>query len=259
MKPDLSEIAQNYVDLHRVFSKLLDAKILDRKSFVFYANPDSDWFTRIILKKNPDPQILKAELEELRKLGYKSDILDFLNIRDHEPILNQIGYDSCNEQVGMFLSGNPNYKNENVISSKLDFRKIRDKNELKVWLKIVNESFHSDDRENLYLRLLSVESFSVYAGFFKNTLVTTGMTFYNGRSYGLYSITTDPQYRGFGYASEIVRFILNQIRSEFSGIVILHATDMGKGIYKKLGFEKSILLRHWSSGATPLEAGKLTE
>ncbi|PJZ58653.1 GNAT family N-acetyltransferase [Leptospira barantonii] len=257
MQPKVIEITENYVKLHRTLSDLMGAPIFNYKCFDFYSNPDSHWFTRIILKGSLSPSELIEEVEDLRKKGFHPDILDFLNTRDHEDSIRKLGYNSCNEQAGMYLKGNPipssrfkTSKNSNIqdeaTSEALEIRKIKTPSELKDWLKIVNDSFESDDRENLYLKLIDQTGFRLYAGFVNGSMATTGMTFFDGESYGLYSITTGLQHRGFGYASILVEHILGEIRKEFSGFIILHATEMGKGIYERFGFEKSILLRHWS-------------
>ncbi|TGM53321.1 GNAT family N-acetyltransferase [Leptospira adleri] len=246
MNSDLFEITKNYTDLHRVLSDLIGSPILDRKNFVFYSNADSDWFTRIVLKETLSSASLKEEIQTLREEGYRPAVLDFLDSRDHETVLEELGYEDCNKQWGMHLSGDPFFSSKNSIIDNYNIRKIESDEELRTWLKIVNVSFESDDLENLYLKLLNRDSFRIFGGFIDQTMVTTGMTFFNGKSFGLYSITTESTQRGFGYASILVQSILEELRKEFSGIIILHATEMGKGIYEKLGFQKAMLLRHWS-------------
>lgn len=245
MKPTVAEITENYVKLHKTLSKLIKASIFSYKSFDFYSNPDSHWFTRAILEGNPSLSDLSSEIEDLRDKGFHPDILDFLNTRTHEISIRELGYNSRNEQVGMFLKGDPISLNKKS-NMELDIRKIRTKKDLKVWLGILNDSFRSDDRENLYLKLLNQNSFRLYGGFINGQMTTTGMTFYDGKSFGLYSITTDRDHRGFGHASALIEHMLGEIRKKFPGFIILHATEMGKGIYEKFGFEKSTLLRHWS-------------
>ncbi|MCG6169381.1 GNAT family N-acetyltransferase [Leptospira sanjuanensis] len=253
MNPKVVEITENYVNLHRTLSDLMGAPILNYKSFDFYSNPDSHWFTRIILKGKFSDSELTEEIGDLRSKGHNPDILDFLNTRNHESAIKKLGYDSCNEQVGMFLKGNPVSPNQNRTSRTesipkkevVDVRLIADADELKTWLRIVNSSFESDDRENLYLKLIGREGFQLYGGFVNGTMVTTGMSYFDGESFGLYSITTDGAHRGFGFASVLVDQILREIRKEFSGFIILHATKMGQGIYERFGFQDSTILRHW--------------
>ncbi|RHX92532.1 GNAT family N-acetyltransferase [Leptospira stimsonii] len=246
MNPDVHEITKNYTDLHRVLSELTGSPILDRTNFVFYSNADSDWLTRIVLKESLSPISLEEEILELRKQGYRSDVLDFLTSRTHEKNLKKLGYKGYEEQLGMYLTGDPIPFKKNDLDSDLIIRKIETADELKIWLQIVNASFESNDRENLYLKLLNQSAFRIFGGFLGQTMVATGMTFFNGTSFGLYSITTDSRKRGFGYASILVESILEELRKEHSHIIILHATKMGKGIYEKFGFQKAMLHRHWS-------------
>ncbi|RHX88125.1 GNAT family N-acetyltransferase [Leptospira stimsonii] len=246
MSPDVHEITKNYTDLHRVLSDLIGSPILDRKNFIFYSNADSDWFSRIVLKESLSPISLEEEILELRKEGYRSDVLDFLISRTHEKNLKKIGYKGFDEQWGMYLAGDPIPLKKKDFESDFNIRKIETADELKIWLQIVNASFESNDRENLYLKLLNQSAFRIFGGFLGQTMVATGMTFFNGTSFGLYSITTDSRKRGFGYGSVLVESILEELRKEHSNIIILHATKMGKGIYEKFGFKKSMLLRHWS-------------
>ncbi|TGK33393.1 GNAT family N-acetyltransferase [Leptospira gomenensis] len=249
-KTDESQIANNYIDLHRLCSEESNGKILERESFVFYSNPDSEWFTRIVLKEDINGQKLRSELRELDESGFESNILDFSNTIKFESVFRELGYDHCNEQLGMFLVGNPLFSER---AENVRYEKISDSENLRRWLEIVNVSFQSDDRENLYLRLLKRESVSVYAAFYDQTMVATAMSFYNGNSVGLYSITTDPEHRGKKFASSLVSFTLERIRSVFSGVVILHATEMGKGIYERFGFRKAETLRHWGRSASGLQ------
>lgn len=244
MQAKVVEITENYVNLLRTLSNLMGTPIFNYKSFDFYSNPDSNWFTRIVLKGNLQSEDLFLEIKDLRVKGFDPYILDFLNTRVHEISIYELGYNSYEEQIGMFLKGDMILLNKKS-NIDLNIQKIESKEDLKVWLKILNDSFESDDRLSLYSKLLNLDSFRLYGGFVNGRMTTTGITFYDGESFGLYSITTDRNYRGLGYASNIVEHILSEIREIFSGFIILHATQAGKIIYEKFGFENSILLRHW--------------
>lgn len=244
MQAKVVEITENYVNLLKTLSNLMGTSIINYKSFDFYSNPASNWFTRIVLKGNLQSEDLLLEIEDLRLKGFDPYILDFLNTRAHEVFIYELGYNSCDEQIGMFLEGDAISFNKKL-NTNLNIQKIELEKDLKIWLKILNDSFESEDRLSLYSKLLNIESFRLYGGFVNGQMTTTGMTFYDGESFGLYSITTDRNYRGLGYASNIVEHILGEIREIFSGFIILHATQAGKKIYEKFGFENSILLRHW--------------
>lgn len=214
MQAKVVEITENYVNLLKTLSNLMGISIINYKSFDFYSNPASNWFTRIVLKGNLQSEDLLLEIEDLRLKGFDPYILDFLNTRAHEVFICELGYNSCDEQIGMFLEGDAISFNKKL-NTNLNIQKIESEKDLKIWLKILNDSFESEDRLSLYSKLLNIESFRLYGGFVNGQMTTTGMTFYDGESFGLYSITTDRNYRDLGYASNIVEHILGEIREVF--------------------------------------------
>ena len=60
--------------------------------------------------------------------------------------------------------------------------------------------------------------------------------FPNGRSGYVLGVYTEPQYRGQGLATRMMQQILETAKAEHLSQVTLSASDMGKGVYEKLGF-----------------------
>ena len=50
---------------------------------------------------------------------------------------------------------------------------------------------------------------------------------------------TVPEYRGQGLASELLKKVLDEARSRGVKNILLAASDMGKPVYKKVGFEEA--------------------
>ena len=50
---------------------------------------------------------------------------------------------------------------------------------------------------------------------------------------------TAPEYRGQGLASELLKKVLDEARSRSVKNILLAASDMGKPVYKKVGFEEA--------------------
>ena len=59
----------------------------------------------------------------------------------------------------------------------------------------------------------------------------------NGKSACLLNMYTLPEHRGKGAASEIVAFLVEEARKHDCCKVYLNASVMGKGVYKRFGFE----------------------
>ncbi len=58
----------------------------------------------------------------------------------------------------------------------------------------------------------------------------------------LMSMFTEPSVRGKGVASEIVRAAVEWSRANGYTYVMLHASEMGRGVYERLGFERLVWL-----------------
>ena len=52
------------------------------------------------------------------------------------------------------------------------------------------------------------------------------------------SMFTEPSFRGKGVASGIVKAAVEWSRVNGYQLVMLHASEMGRGVYERLGFER---------------------
>jgi GNAT superfamily N-acetyltransferase len=65
---------------------------------------------------------------------------------------------------------------------------------------------------------------------------------------GVYFVATDARMRGRGYGAATVSAILDELEERKVGYAILHATDLGKPVYERLGFEGTCRLpQFWLS------------
>ncbi len=59
----------------------------------------------------------------------------------------------------------------------------------------------------------------------------------------LLSIFTEPDHRGEGHATRIVRAAIRWTKARGIPVVLLHASDFGEPIYRRLGFERTREMR----------------
>lgn len=79
--------------------------------------------------------------------------------------------------------------------------------------------------------------------------VTTGMSFMHNGSVGLYFIATLPEFRGKGYAKSLVSELINLSFEKGFTEMVLHASDDGRWVYSKLGFQsEGIISTYWKLG-----------
>ena len=77
-------------------------------------------------------------------------------------------------------------------------------------------------------------------------VATSGATLYllppnqgcvNGKTAYISNMYTKPAYRGQGVATKLFALIVEAVMQRGCGRILLHATDMGRPIYEKYGFE----------------------
>ena len=59
------------------------------------------------------------------------------------------------------------------------------------------------------------------------------------------SMYTRPEWRGRGIASQIVRRLVADCRAKGYPSVVLHASEQGRSVYRRLGFERTWEMRYW--------------
>lgn len=73
----------------------------------------------------------------------------------------------------------------------------------------------------------------------------------------LLSMYTEPEHRGHGLATRIVREAIRWSRSRGYARLVLHASDEGRGVYEHLGFTRTWEMRYRLSEARRSTAAKL--
>lgn len=123
--------------------------------------------------------------------------------------------------------------------------KVEDTETIRIWSKIGGASFgvpqkSLGDMENLYVKLGSKCDIDLfyYMGLRNGIPVATTCLFKDGNVAGLYMVGTLPEARGEGIAMEMVMHALKEAITMGCSLVILHASDMGRVVYEKIGFKE---------------------
>jgi len=62
-------------------------------------------------------------------------------------------------------------------------------------------------------------------------------------------VGTVPEFRGKGYGSAVTLAAMDWAREMGEELAILHATEMGKPVYRRLGFEAHCTITQWLAKA----------
>jgi len=128
----------------------------------------------------------------------------------------------------------------------LDIREVDDSATLELWRQAVDRGFGwpsygardvADNLEYLLTAKGSHRRFVAYVGVVEEAPVASSLVFFGAGVAGIYHVSADPDHRGRGLGSTITSAPLVEARSRGYRVAILHATEMGYPVYRRLGFE----------------------
>ncbi len=122
---------------------------------------------------------------------------------------------------------------------------------LQDWLQIVNTDLMTGTQigTEVISGLNSSPAFRWSVAYLDDQPVGTGLSFTQEGVTGLYMIVTKESFRGKGIGSLITVDLINHAIKAGIHSVVLHATGLGEGIYRKIGFrEENMLYVMWYLG-----------
>src|SRR5262249_25587125 len=126
----------------------------------------------------------------------------------------------------------------------LAIREVVDSGTLALWRQAVDRGFGwpsfgaRGGSHNLQALLMTGDSrrhFVAYVGLAMDEPVASSLVFFGTGVAGIYHVSADPDHRGQGLGSTITRAALVEARRRGYRVAVLHATDMGYPVYRRLG------------------------
>jgi ribosomal protein S18 acetylase RimI-like enzyme len=135
----------------------------------------------------------------------------------------------------------------------LRIRHVRDLETLEAWSRTVAQAFGSSDSVGdakfwieASLGPAQHPARHLYVGFLKGEPVATSLLFLGAGVAGLYGVATIPEVRRQGIGEAMTRVPLLEARALGYQIATLHASPMGLGTYRRLGFREYCRLAHYT-------------
>lgn len=128
----------------------------------------------------------------------------------------------------------------------LDILEVLDSSVLALWRRAVDRGFGwpsygaRDVADNLEYFLTTGAPqcpFVAYVGLAEGVPVASSLVFFGAGVAGIYHVSADPDHRGRGLGSSITRAPLIEARRRGYRVAVLHATEMGYPVYRRLGFQ----------------------
>ncbi|WBX71081.1 GNAT family N-acetyltransferase [Tenacibaculum retecalamus] len=143
------------------------------------------------------------------------------------------------EQVGMSLKLETSYElNENF-----KLLLVSNEKEAIIWAELFQKSFGYVIGDKTVINTLKEVNY--YIAFDGNKPVGTALTYETDKIIGAHSVGIPSENRRKGYANEIMKALINKGIENNNKFMVLQASEMGKGLYLKLGFQADFSIKNY--------------
>lgn len=103
-----------------------------------------------------------------------------------------------------------------------------------------------------HLVLARESPYALFVGRVEGEAVACSMAFLGGGAVGLYAIGTVPRHRGRGFGTALTHAAIEFGGRAGMGLAILHASELGEPVYRRIGFQSVCRVSQWiKSAPTP--------
>ncbi len=236
----IAKNTNNLISLWETVGKNLNGlHQLDSLSYCMIEN--SDWPNRIWFTKEMTINSLKASIDIIN--NEKSSIIvsywsDFGNA--HHSLFEQFGFTAKSRQIGMSLQLHKKVKHDNIINLK----RVEQEKEQALWSMIYPYSFGYKISSQIVAQTKDFVFY--YLIYLDSQVIGTVITHQTEDTIGIHGLGILPEFRRKGYAEEVMKIISNEAIDREIKILVLQSSEMGKNIYKGLGFCEDFLVTNYT-------------
>ena len=196
--------------------------------------PNRVWFRKDITAENL-PQILEI-IQNNPGL-----IVPYWNIfgSNSNEMFEKNGFTIRNQLVAMALKLDKKF----TLQNNLTFKRVLNDEDAKIWSDIYPLSFNYVISEETVVQ--NYKDIKFYLVHFKDIAIGTFTLFQTEKIMGIHGVGVIPEMRKKGFAEEIMKFAINEAIDADAQYAQLQASDLGKDIYRRLGFEDLFLIKNY--------------
>ncbi|WP_298418309.1 GNAT family N-acetyltransferase [uncultured Kordia sp.] len=201
----------------------------------------SDWPNRLWFDQEVTNETVLLAKEKMASIS-KNLIIPYWDIYNDDSfkIIEKNGFSLKFEQIGMFLKRNQLYEELNNIHLK----KVTTEKDAKLWSILFSKSFGYHLHPSILNSLPKNADF--YIAYHLHEAIGTGILYTTNRISGIHAVGIIPEHRRKGYAEQIMKILINQSINMNSELITLQSSNMGKGLYLKLGFEEQFIMKNYA-------------
>ena len=201
--------------------------------------PGSDWPNRLWFTNPINSNGYSSAIEQAKMHNLGISIWDGIEITN--VMLESEGFIIKSELTGMTLS----LENLNSKSKTLEMEPVSNFLEASEWSSLFQEAFGYKIDSYTILKISNVVNF--YIARHNQEAVGTAVLFQNKPEVaGIHSMGIIPSMRRKGYAEEMLLTVLEAGKEKGARLATLQASEMGKGLYLKTGFQEQFKFKTYN-------------
>ena len=100
---------------------------------------------------------------------------------------------------------------------------------------------------DFYAAFVEIDNEIVSVAFLAVSNKPANLSFPTGKTGTIFNVLTYPEYRNRGYATSIMKLLLDEAKKQDLSYVDLSSSESGKSLYQKLGFKESKPSAHFTN------------
>lgn len=202
---------------------------------------NSDWPNRIWYHQDINQEIIDTTKKIIETSPVKLTI-PYWNISGGtaNKILEENGFKILFEQLGMSLKLHTPFTEQND----LNIRRVSNRSEATLWSELFVRSFGYRIHPDTLVK--TITKIDYYLAYHQGQAIGTAILHKTDTVVGVHSVGIPPEFRKRGFASQIMKLLINLAIIEGGDYMTLQASDMGKNIYLKLGFEEQFVIKNYT-------------
>jgi len=149
------------------------------------------------------------------------------------------GFTQKSFQTGMSLQLNKSFTSSNSLT----FKRVYNTSEAKLWAEVYPKCFGYVISEEILTHTMDEIEYNLF--YCNDKLVGTAIYHPDESVAGIHGVGIVPEMRRRGFAEEIMYMLLNRAIASGIPYATLQASELGKGIYKRLGFSEDFIIKNY--------------
>jgi len=235
----IQENINNLISLWQV-AGLSMGSYSENDRFNYVINENSEWPNRLWFDHDVDKVSLQSAKQFLSNNSFRPTIpyWDVYN-SNSDKLFESYNFIIKSKQVGMSMR----LKNKFNFKKRLTIELVSDKKEAQLWENIYPDAFGYKISKEILLN--TQDQIDYYLASINDEPIGTAIVYNTGNVSGIHGVGVIPSARRKGFADEIMKHVLNESINAGMKFSTLQASDMGKGIYLRLGYLEDFTIKNY--------------